>query len=107
MIKGGATLETLGRIRTLAFDKTGTLSEGQPKVTDIIVINGDQTEVIARCGSGNEDQPSAGRGDRGSGAKRQPRTPCEFRQCARHSGQSGNSPPQIRIHVGRVAALRP
>jgi Zn2+/Cd2+-exporting ATPase len=33
LIKGGAHLETLGRIKALAFDKTGTITQGEPVVT--------------------------------------------------------------------------
>ncbi|MFC4353892.1 heavy metal translocating P-type ATPase [Chryseomicrobium palamuruense] len=39
LIKGGIYLEELGRIRAIAFDKTGTLSEGQPVVTDILTFH--------------------------------------------------------------------
>lgn len=40
LIKSGAALETTHKIRTIVFDKTGTITEGKPKVTDIIVSNG-------------------------------------------------------------------
>lgn len=36
VVKGGAALELLGRARTLAMDKTGTITVGQPEVTDIV-----------------------------------------------------------------------
>lgn len=40
LIKGGLYLEQLGALKTVAFDKTGTLSYGRPVVTDVIPLNG-------------------------------------------------------------------
>jgi Cd2+/Zn2+-exporting ATPase/cation-transporting ATPase G len=48
LVKGGAALEELGRIGTVALDKTGTLTRNAPQVVDVITT-GDATrdEVLA------------------------------------------------------------
>jgi Cd2+/Zn2+-exporting ATPase len=46
LIKGGIYLEDLGKIKAVAFDKTGTLTKGKPAVTDILALNGDETEIL-------------------------------------------------------------
>ncbi|HEM6921789.1 TPA: zinc/cadmium/mercury/lead-transporting ATPase [Providencia rettgeri] len=40
LIKGGAALEQLGTITTIALDKTGTLTEGKPHVTNLVPAEG-------------------------------------------------------------------
>ncbi|MGL5427428.1 MAG: copper-translocating P-type ATPase, partial [Cetobacterium sp.] len=39
LIKSGEALESAHKINTVIFDKTGTITEGKPKVTDILVEN--------------------------------------------------------------------
>lgn len=51
LIKGGSVLEALGRLRALAMDKTGTITEGRPRVTDVValdtIVPGDVLRVAA------------------------------------------------------------
>jgi Cd2+/Zn2+-exporting ATPase len=47
LIKGGAYLEQMGRLKTLLIDKTGTLTEGRPRVVGIRSFDGpDEKEVL-------------------------------------------------------------
>lgn len=39
LIKGGEYLETSAKISAVAVDKTGTLTEGRPRLTDIVVLD--------------------------------------------------------------------
>ncbi len=48
LIKSGAALEMLARIRIAAFDKTGTLTLGHPVVTDVV---GDPAEILGLAAS--------------------------------------------------------
>src|SRR5699024_12754008 len=47
LIKGGGTIETTHKVQTIILDKTGTITEGKPKVTDIFTENGvSETELL-------------------------------------------------------------
>lgn len=47
MFKTAASLEETGRVQIVALDKTGTITKGEPKVTDIIPAAGiDENELI-------------------------------------------------------------
>ena len=50
LVKGGAALEALGRIRTVALDKTGTLTRNQPAVIDVATANGADRGDVLRGG---------------------------------------------------------
>jgi Zn2+/Cd2+-exporting ATPase len=49
LIKGGATLEKLGRVRAVAFDKTGTLTEGRPQVVKVDALGGDEKRLLLKA----------------------------------------------------------
>ncbi len=40
LIKGGVHLESLSKVTVIALDKTGTLTLGQPQVTEVVTFNG-------------------------------------------------------------------
>ena len=40
LIKDAPTLEQVSKIQAIVLDKTGTLTEGKPKVTDVVTFNG-------------------------------------------------------------------
>jgi cation-transporting ATPase G len=47
LVKGGAALEELGRIRVVALDKTGTLTRNRPEVVAVVAAPGhDRAEVL-------------------------------------------------------------
>ncbi len=48
LIKGGAHLEAVGKLRALAVDKTGTITQGRPQVTGVIPIGGISEEEVLR-----------------------------------------------------------
>lgn len=46
LFKTAETLENAGKVKIVALDKTGTITEGTPKVTDIIAANGYDSEQL-------------------------------------------------------------
>jgi Cd2+/Zn2+-exporting ATPase/Cu+-exporting ATPase len=48
LVKGGIALEQLATVDTVVMDKTGTLTYGRPRVTDIVVLNGAPEEEWLR-----------------------------------------------------------
>jgi Zn2+/Cd2+-exporting ATPase len=56
LIKGGAYLEEVGRLRAIALDKTGTLTKGEPEVTDVIPLDASTPETILALAAAVEAQ---------------------------------------------------
>jgi Cd2+/Zn2+-exporting ATPase len=62
LIKGGQALEDLARIRTVAIDKTGTLTDGRPRLSQVIALDGlsdDQALALAAAVERRSEHPLA------------------------------------------------
>ncbi|MDN5913631.1 MAG: cadmium-translocating P-type ATPase [Pseudonocardia sp.] len=52
LVKGGAALEELGRVRAVALDKTGTLTRNEPQVVDVVAAGpASRDDVLAAAAS--------------------------------------------------------
>ena len=52
LIKGGRYLEALDRTDVVLIDKTGTLTQGRPRITDVVRLNGlSESELVALVAS--------------------------------------------------------
>ncbi|MGA2478976.1 MAG: heavy metal translocating P-type ATPase [Spirochaetia bacterium] len=54
LIKGGAALEATHKIQTVILDKTGTITEGAPVVTDIVLSNGMKEDSLLQLAASAE-----------------------------------------------------
>ncbi len=59
LIRNAETLERCHQIKSVLLDKTGTLTQGEPKVTDIIALSSSQEEVLRLAASAehNSEHP--------------------------------------------------
>jgi Cd2+/Zn2+-exporting ATPase len=49
LVKGGDRLEALSDAAVVALDKTGTLTRGDLRVTDVVALDGDEDDLLARA----------------------------------------------------------
>ncbi len=54
LIKGGEALERTGRVDTVIFDKTGTITQGSPAVTTVSAADGESAEKVIEIAAGAE-----------------------------------------------------
>jgi Cu+-exporting ATPase len=48
LIRNAGSVERAHKIQTMIFDKTGTITEGKPGVTDVVVLNGGDGQELTR-----------------------------------------------------------
>jgi Cd2+/Zn2+-exporting ATPase len=54
LIKGGRFIEEMGRVKVIAFDKTRTLTKGEPTVSDVFTFDNLPLEEVLGCAAGME-----------------------------------------------------
>ena len=60
LVKGGEALEEAHKLTTVVLDKTGTLTRGEPRLTDVIPLNGisgDELLVLAAAAERRSEHP--------------------------------------------------
>ena len=60
LIKGGESLETAHKLRTVVLDKTGTITKGEPTVTDVIPsgeVNEEELLRLVAAAEANSEHP--------------------------------------------------
>ena len=57
LVKSAASLELMGRVDTVVLDKTGTVTEGKPRVTDLLCAGG-MTEDTLLSAAASLEKPS-------------------------------------------------
>ncbi len=92
LIKDAEALERMARVDTLVIDKTGTLTEGRPELTDIIAVNDRAPADILRLAASLErgsEHPLAEAIVAGGRARKVPIEPVEAFEAAAGKGVKG------------------
>jgi len=107
LIKDAEALERFAKVDTLIVDKTGTLTEGRPTLTDVVAIEGfDQTDLLALAASlelGSE-HPLAEAIVEGAQARGAKLSPASGFEAVTGKGVSGTVDGR-RIALGNVAMM--
>jgi len=95
LVKGGETLQRLGDVTSVALDKTGTVTEGRPAVTDVVIApsakwSGDELLSLAASVESLSEHPLAD----------------AIVRRARDANAKIAKPTDFRSHTGRGAAAK-
>ena len=90
LIRDGAALETAHKLSTVVLDKTGTITEGKPRVTDVVLFGSGDGSDMARRRPG----------------QRRPAAPRRRRR-ARQRAPAGGGDPRRRRRARHRGARRP
>ena len=55
LVRSGESLETAHRVSTVILDKTGTITRGEPSVTEIVPLVGGESDLLALAASAESD----------------------------------------------------
>jgi Cu+-exporting ATPase len=79
LIKDASILEHAGRVQTVLLDKTGTITRGEPTLTDVVALTGDENEWLALAASAESasEHPVAEAIVRGAKERNLPLKPAE------------------------------
>lgn len=52
LFRSGEAIQTMREVKTIVFDKTGTITKGKPEVTDVVAVSGKtEQDVLSMAGS--------------------------------------------------------
>jgi Cu+-exporting ATPase len=109
LVKGGAALETAARVDVVVLDKTGTLTEGKPVVTDVVPVTGEPGEVgavlrLAAAVERRSEHPLAQAIVAEAEARQIEAPPCALFEATEGRGAAGTVD-GARVQVGSAAYL--
>jgi Cu+-exporting ATPase len=108
LVRNAEALETMEKVDTLVIDKTGTLTEGKPKLSALVAAEGfDETQVLQAIASleVQSEHPLAAAIVAAAKEKRLPLLPVKDFQSLTGKGVSGNIQ-QKSIAAGNIALMR-
>ncbi|GAB5899005.1 heavy metal translocating P-type ATPase [Mycolicibacterium mageritense] len=106
LVKGGAALEALGAVRTIALDKTGTLTANKPTVIDVATTGGATRDQVLDVAAGLEARSEHPLAAAILAATNGPVRPAEGGEAVTGAGLTGHRDGR-RLRLGRPGWLDP